>query len=72
MSAINFYLLPAPTTIIVRKIRDPLCVVTLACDLLMDSEPTATQQKYLDMIKRAAGRISYQVTSLVTGGIVIN
>ena len=65
MSTITSHPLPASFAVFVREIRDPLCVITLACDMLNEDDKDAEQKKYLDMIKRAARRISYQLDTLL-------
>jgi hypothetical protein len=63
MSTITF-LHPSLSTF-VRKMRDPLCIITLACDLLDSDGMDAEQKEYLGMMKRAARRIGHEMNSFL-------
>ena len=50
---------------LVREVRNPLCNIMLACDLLKISGLDAEQAKYLDIVNRASVRINQQVDRLL-------
>lgn len=57
--------LPAATAVLIREIRDPLCHITLACDMIDSIGLDSEQKKYLQMVKSAAQRISTQLNMLL-------
>lgn len=63
---INLHPRQASFVVFAREIRNPLCVITLACDMLNTGIFNVEQQKYLDMVNRAARRISRHVNTLLT------
>ena len=69
MSTINLQPRPDSFVVFAREIRNPLCVITLACDMLNAGTSDGEQKKYLDMVNRAARRINHQVNTLVTQDI---
>ena len=59
--------LPTSFVVFVRRINNPLCVITLACDLLNVDDMDVEQKKYVDMIRRAVRRISREMITLLPG-----
>ena len=56
---------PAPFAVLIHEIKNPLCVITLACDMLNADGLDAEQKKYLEILKNAAMKISREVNALM-------
>jgi len=57
--------LPTANSVLIREIKDPLCNITLACDMIDSIGLDTEQRKYLQMVKRAAWRINAQLNMLL-------
>jgi len=65
MSATTFSQQPEYLPVLVREVRNPLCTIMLACDLLRETGLDAEQEKYLDILNRSSLRITQQVDKIL-------
>ena len=56
---------PEQLPVLIRDVRNPLCSITLACDMLRVTGLDAEQEKYLDILNRASFRINQQVDTIL-------
>ena len=65
MSTNIFFQQPEYFPKLVREVRNPLCNIMLACDLLRESGLDSEQERYLDIVNRASLRINRQVDKIL-------
>src|ERR1700761_2674500 len=54
-----------PGSVVAHEVRNPLCNIDLAADMLKETNLDEEQRKYLDIIVRASGRVDKFIDKLL-------